>query len=499
MNKLEQLIFNDGERLVPYVSHNDAELVRHRSSYSFFHSVISADLLSHPICGEKVTVADLGFGSGYGCALLSSLPESEITGIDIGKECEIFARQYYPRSNVTYRIENLASYIPEAAPFDYVISRGVLEHVPDGLKLFRRIKFQRRLMIDVPYDEAPGNEHHVLTGITEEAFAGLSNCEFFYEDLDGRIFDAVGKPEKSNMLMVVLSSPELPAVSSLFEFPLQPVQDNELELLSAVKAKGVRHYFDSATDLLMAVENAVKETEVVADIGCGIMPINYFRPKLHFLIEPWREYADILTYRHAGDKSVVVIRAGALEALKQFGTNSVDSIFLLDVIEHLEKNDGREVIIESERVARQQIVVFTPFGFMPQHMDNGQSDGWGLHGSAMQEHLSGWEPEDFGEKWSFYICNNFHHINFKGELLDQPHGAFYAICNFDTKPHFCTENLSDIRRPLPSELELGLLRERYQALSAKHCALISSSPVAVALRLRRFLLRAKNWARHILQ
>src|SRR5262245_42077755 len=104
MNKLEKLIYNDGERLVPYVSHDDAELVRHRSSYAFFHSVISSDLKSHPIENTPVGVADLGFGSGYGCALLSTLPGSIITGVDSGRECEIFARQYYIRSNVNYVI-----------------------------------------------------------------------------------------------------------------------------------------------------------------------------------------------------------------------------------------------------------------------------------------------------------------------------------------------------------------------------------------------------------
>lgn len=458
--------------------------MRHRSSYAFFHSVISSDLLSHPLGNTQVSVADLGFGSGYGCALLSSLPESRITGVDISKECEIFARQYYPRSNVNYLIEDIAKFIPEAESFDYVVSRGVLEHVPDGLDLVKHIKFQRRAMIDVPYDEMPGNEHHVLVGIKEHTFASLPNCEFFYEDLEGRIFDAVNKPEKANMIMVVISSPELPKVSSLFQFPLQPVRDTSLEVLSGVKATGNRYYFDSAVELLAAVEKAVKETEVVVDIGCGIVPMNYFRPKLHLMVEPWQEYADILTYRHSGDKSIIIIRARALEALQQLGDNSVDSIFLLDVIEHLEKEEGRKAIIESERVAREQIVIFTPLGYMPQHMENSQTDGWGLSGRAVQEHSSGWEPEDFSAAWSFYICKNFHNVDFKGETLEQTYGAFYAIRNFDAKVAVKPENFSDIRRPLPSERELETLSVKYQALAR-------SRPVVLANWLKRILKMVK--------
>jgi hypothetical protein len=472
MNELQKLIYNEGERLVPYVSHGDNELIRHRSSYAFFHAVITSDLMGIPKLGGKVSIADLGFGSGYGCAILSSIPSSEITGIDIGAECETFARKYYGRSNVNYFIKDLAKFIPEAGLFDYVVSRGVLEHVPDGLKLIKSINFQQRVMIDVPYDEAPGNEHHVLTGIKEEAFADLKDCEFFYEDLEGRIYDAGNKPENPNMIMVVISAPNLPKIGSLFRFPIEPVRDTKLEVMSGIKAVGRCHYFDTADDLLSAVVNVVRETEVVVDIGCGIVPMNYFRPKLHLMVEPWKEYSDILTYRHSGDKSVLIICTGALEALCQLADNSVDSVFLLDVIEHLEKEIGRQVIIESERVAREQIVIFTPLGFMPQHVESNQVDGWGLSGSTVQEHRSGWEPEDFSASWSFYISENFHDVDFKGERLSKPFGAFFAVRDFEAKLSQQPKKMSDIRRLLPSEVEVQKLTVEYErklAIASEEC------------------------------
>ena len=512
MNKLQSLIYNAGERLVPYVSHDEAELVRHRSSYAFFHAVISADLIRQAGDDNKFRIVDLGFGSGYGCALLASLPGTLITGVDNRPECEIFARQYYQRPNVNYLIKDLRIFIPEAEPFDYVVSRGVLEHVPDGLSLIKHIKYRRRVMIDVPYDEAPGNEHHILTGIKEDAFSDFANCELFYEDLEGRIFDQDRRPEKSNMIMVVMSSPDLPKVQSLFAYPLPPVRDTKLEMLSASNASGTRHYFDSAGELLAAVEKVIRETDVVMDIGCGIAPMNYFRPKLHLMVEPWREYSDILTYRHFGDKSVIIIRSGALEALRQLGDNSVDSIFLLDVIEHLEKDEGREVIIQSERVAREQVVIFTPLGFMPQHMEGGQLDGWGLSGRTVQEHRSGWEPEDFGAAWSLYICTEFHTVDFKGEQLNQAYGAFYAVRNFEGKTISVPEKASDFRRPLPSELEVqrlqgelhghqiahqiaqdalqgehDALRREYNALQSEYHALVHSRGMRMVRLLRKIL------------
>ncbi len=485
MNKLQQLIFNNGERLVPYVSHDESELIRHRSSYSFFHNVISSDLLSNPILELEISVADLGFGSGYGCALLSSVPNCHITGIDISEDCAIFARQYYPRKNVNYHIADLSQFIPTAEPFDYVVSRGVLEHVPDGLRLVHKIKFHRRMIIDVPYDEAPGNEHHVLTGIKEDVFSGFENCEIFYEDLQGAIFDSANKPAKPNMIMVVLSAPELPRIDSLFKFPLPPVCNKDLEILSEKKAIGNTYHFTSPVELLAAIKNSIKETEVVIDIGCGIVPMSFFRPKIHFMIEPWLEYSRILAYRYAGDKGVIIVQTGALEALKILSDNSVDSVFLLDVIEHLEKEEGKKVIAECERVAREQIVIFTPYGYMSQHMDKEQPDGWGLGGITVQEHRSGWEPQDFENTWSFYICNDFHATDFKGETLPRAHGAFYAVRNFENKAIAKPEKFDDIRRWLPVDRELEVLKNDYQTLNDSYQTLIGYRPI--------------KWARKVLQ
>jgi Methyltransferase domain len=227
-------------------------------------------------------------------------------------------------------------------------------------------------------------------------------------------------------------------------------------------------YYNAAQDLLDAIDKAVEPTEVVADIGCGIVPMNYFRPKLHFLIEPWKEYSDILSHRHTDDKSVVILRVGALEALKMFADNSVDSIFLLDVIEHLDKEEGVKVLKEMERVARRQIVIFTPLGFMPQHMESGEQDGWGLSGIEVQEHRSGWLPEDFSPAYTFYICEEFHKVDYKSELLAKPFGAFYAVANLEKTGVNAPEILSDIRRILPAERELQQLQGEYQTLQATY-------------------------------
>ena len=203
-----------------------------------------------------------------------------------------------------------------------------------------------------------------------------------------------------------------------------------------------------------AVEKEIIHTDVVLDIGCGIVPMNFFRPSLHIMVEPYKEYRDILVHRHAKDKSILILNSLADEVLEVFSDNSVDSVFLLDVIEHLDKDVGFRVLKHLERVARQQVVIFTPLGLMPQHAESGDSDGWGLGGVEYQEHLSGWLPEDFGPDWHFYICETFHENDFRGEKLQEPYGAMFAIKNIECKHDFVPSKIVNLRRPLPSEVML---------------------------------------------
>lgn len=465
MNELQELMYNDGERLVPYVSHDDKELIRHRSSYAFFYNVILKDIQRGEQKASFVTIADLGFGTGYGCSILGNLPHSRVTGIDITPECETFAHKYYPRSNINYIIEDLTTYIPSMETYDYVVSRGVLEHVPNGLNLIKDIKFKSRVIIDVPYDEAPGNEHHVLTGIKEDAFAHLDNYELFYQDLDGAIYDEKTRPEKSNIIMVVISSPHMTKIKDLLSFPIPPCLSNQIE----TKTNDNRVFqYDCAEDFLTKIENVIQETEVVADIGCGLAPINYFRPALHFMIEPRKEDIDILSNKFSGDKTAIVINQTALGALNTFGNDSVDSIFLLNVIEHMEKEDGLEVIKECERVARQQIVILTPLGAKAKLLEIDEKERDKNSGPLMQRHKSGWLPDDFSSEWFFHICKNFHNVDHKGKELEESHGVFCAIKNFEAKKIEKSENLGNLIRPTKFEVALNILQEEHAVLREKY-------------------------------
>lgn len=155
----------------------------------------------------------------------------------------------------------------------------------------------------------------------------------------------------------------------------------------------------------------------VLDIGCGVRPFNLDRFGAHVCLEPFLPYAKVLAHRYAGKSGIIPLIAKAPADLHMFPDNSFDSVFLLDVVEHMSKVDGLNAIEEAKRIARESVHVFTPLGFMEQHVGPDDDDGWGYSGNELQTHISGWEPSEFPD---FYVTvmENYHEV---------PSGTFGAI------------------------------------------------------------------------
>ena len=106
-------------------------------------------------------------------------------------------------------------------------------------------------------------------------------------------------------------------------------------------------------------------------------------------VEPHPEYADWL--EHHGFHPLVRQTAEAFLVKAP----PLDCAVLLDVIEHMEKDEGKRVL-ELAKEKAQQVFVFTPHGFHENHgNDKDGLDAWGLNGVEMQRHKSGWTAEDF--------------------------------------------------------------------------------------------------------
>ena len=178
------------------------------------------------------------------------------------------------------------------------------------------------------------------------------------------------------------------------------------------------------------IARRVQPADIVLDVGPGIRPQKHVFPLIHICVEPFAPYIERIREGAGDDPRFVFLNCTWQEGLKTLPDQSVDSVFALDVIEHLEKDDGLELLREARRVARRQVMIFTPLGYMPQDYDEAdKSDRWGMQGGYWQTHRSGWEPEDFDDDWEFVACRRYHEVDENDQPLDDPVGALWAFLN----------------------------------------------------------------------
>lgn len=169
--------------------------------------------------------------------------------------------------------------------------------------------------------------------------------------------------------------------------------------------------------LLEAVKPLLNPAPVFLDIGCGIRPTDLvptdYPPAdedTHICVDPYLPYLEKIG-RAPGR---VLVNCEWSTATHIFP--DVDAIYLLDVIEHCEREYGEFYLWASEKIAK-QIVIFTPIGFLPQEPEG--VDAWGFGGLMWQTHRSGWEPKDFDKPgWEVIAAEGFH---------PSGHGAFWAV------------------------------------------------------------------------
>lgn len=79
--------------------------------------------------------------------------------------------------------------------------------------------------------------------------------------------------------------------------------------------------------------------------------------------------------------------AGRLREL--FEPGSFDCVAATDLIEHMEREQGLELLAAMESIARRRVVIFTPNGFLPQEP---------FGGNEFQRHRSGWSAREMQQR-----------------------------------------------------------------------------------------------------
>ncbi len=95
------------------------------------------------------------------------------------------------------------------------------------------------------------------------------------------------------------------------------------------------------------------------------------------------------------------LRGFAPVDLNQFEDNSFDLVIAFDLIEHLSRSDGYQLVYEMERISKNAIGIFTPNGFVYQPP---------APNNPFNAHIAGWVPKDFED---LLFQHQFGHVGFK--------------------------------------------------------------------------------------
>ncbi len=134
-------------------------------------------------------------------------------------------------------------------------------------------------------------------------------------------------------------------------------------------------------DWIKNLKRELTNCESVLDLGCG------YNSSLQYCKVPFSVGVELFEpYLQESKKKGIHSEYIKADITKiEFISKSFDAILCLEVLEHLTKDEGYELIIKMEEWAKKKIIITTPNGYLFQD---------GYDGNLFQEHKSGWSIED---------------------------------------------------------------------------------------------------------
>ena len=176
-------------------------------------------------------------------------------------------------------------------------------------------------------------------------------------------------------------------------------------------------------DLVKYLRKELFNCDTVLDLGCGYnSPIQHLNVPFSVGVEKFEPYL-----KESKEKGIhnQYIKADITKI--EFRPKSFDAVLCIEVLEHLTKEAGYQLIKKMEKWARKKVIIFTPNGYVYQD---------GYDNNPFQEHKSGWGVKEL-EELGFKVFG----INGWKKLRGYKASIKY-------KPSFLWERISDLTQKI---------------------------------------------------
>ncbi len=129
--------------------------------------------------------------------------------------------------------------------------------------------------------------------------------------------------------------------------------------------------------------------ETILDVGCGTgTPMEIIKDGNSYIhatgVDIYQPYL-----KEAEQKKIYDALIESEVTNLPFNNKEFDVVICFHVIEHLEKEEGKRLLEQFEKIAKKRVIVAMPVGEFPQDE---------YDGNKYQEHRSAWYPQDLKEK-----------------------------------------------------------------------------------------------------
>jgi len=226
---------------------------------------------------------------------------------------------------------------------------------------------------------------------TDNPFKKSIPCECGKEGCDMGLI--VGKHPENKIKIQIIDKEDI-----------KTVVVSEKKLLNALR---FREQHDSNYIQIMSL---IPKDKTILDLGCGngrpfigtcfptLIGVDIFKKKFEM-----PEYNEVWFHD---------IR----KILELYSQKFFDVITIIDVIEHLEKQDGFKLMEDAEKIARDKIIIFTPKKWT-ENKEAVENKAYWSYGNKYNYHKSHWTEKDFTDR-GYEIIPNRKYVLAKKELKD---------------------------------------------------------------------------------